>query len=237
MRWEDVKALDKIYLNFGGGFDNNTDKKYRGYVSVDMEEENSFKKTKKDKNGCDWKAIHDLRKPIPLPSNSVDRILTEHFFEHLEEDDVSNIINQSYDILKKGGVMRIAVPDYNNLRDKKFLLRGGPHFEIDHLTLFTKSLIEELIAKSPFENYKLSQYWTDDGTFVDSPIDYSLGYVKRTPDHDPRNRMNIPVLNILVFLRNLTYKIKNNFKYDLYEYLSLIHNKYHVTTIVVDLIK
>lgn len=58
---------------------------------------------------------HDCRKNIPLPSNSVDHILSSHFLEHVFPEDCERILNNYKDILKPGGTLHIILPDLGKL--------------------------------------------------------------------------------------------------------------------------
>lgn len=53
----------------------------------------------------------DIRKKIPLKNNSVDYIYCSHVLEHFERWQALKVLKESYRVLKKGGVIRIAVPD------------------------------------------------------------------------------------------------------------------------------
>jgi hypothetical protein len=54
----------------------------------------------------------DIRRPVPLRSGSVRRILAEHVVEHLDfYDDVPKLCKEFFRLLETGGVVRIIVPD------------------------------------------------------------------------------------------------------------------------------
>ena len=57
----------------------------------------------------------DLREPFPYPENSVDYIYNEHFLEHLTEEDGVKLLSKCLGVLKVGGVLRISVPDMEQL--------------------------------------------------------------------------------------------------------------------------
>ena len=64
----------------------------------------------------EWNKKHkinfaDATKKIPLEANSVECIYTSHMLEHLSCDGASAFLIEALRILKKGGVLRIAVPD------------------------------------------------------------------------------------------------------------------------------
>jgi predicted SAM-dependent methyltransferase len=54
----------------------------------------------------------DVRRAWPFPKNSVDRIYSEHFFEHLEyPHEVNVFLLEARRVLRPGGVLSMAVPD------------------------------------------------------------------------------------------------------------------------------
>jgi predicted SAM-dependent methyltransferase len=55
--------------------------------------------------------IHDLRKKLPLNDNSVDFIYSSHFIEHLNKDEAEKLSRECLRVLKKGGIIRLSVPD------------------------------------------------------------------------------------------------------------------------------
>jgi len=57
----------------------------------------------------------DLSKGIPYKKGSVDFIYTEHFLEHLDEVDGFDLLKECYRVMKKGGVIRISVPNLDIL--------------------------------------------------------------------------------------------------------------------------
>ena len=61
----------------------------------------------------DYKLEDELLKPFF--DNSIDYIYTSHCIEHLNFDTSSILLNDVYKKLKKGGVLRIVVPDVDKL--------------------------------------------------------------------------------------------------------------------------
>jgi len=54
---------------------------------------------------------HDIRKPLPFNDNSMSVVYHSHTLEHLSKEDGKRFITECYRILKPGGVMRIVIPD------------------------------------------------------------------------------------------------------------------------------
>ncbi len=58
-----------------------------------------------------------LQKRLPLKSGSLDRIYTEHVLEHASYQTGVLFLKEAYRILRKNGVIRIAMPDLDDLID------------------------------------------------------------------------------------------------------------------------
>jgi SAM-dependent methyltransferase len=175
LSWVQVAQREPIRLNLGGGTDCHPRPQYRDYVAVDLETD------------ADFGVCHDLLTPIPLPDGSVDRVLTEHFLEHLPPEGIAHVLRECHRLLKPGHVMRAAVPDYGHPRDRHCLRLGRDPRRRDHATLTTYPLCRELVAASPFGSARFHQYWDGDD-FVRGAIDYAEAFIRRTPDNEPRNQ-------------------------------------------------
>lgn len=145
---------------------------------------------------------HDIETPFPLPDNCIDRIHSEDCFEHIEETKYPQILNELYRILKPGGLFRLAVPDYMNPKDRFCLEKGFDPRNNLHVTLTTYKLLRPYLDGSPFQVEYL-HYWSDEETFVKNTIDYSKGYIRRTPDNDVRSTEEDP-LHVTSFVCDLT---------------------------------
>lgn len=108
---KDILRLKSIKLHIGCG----TIYK-EGWINIDNNSDNNIKK-------LDF--MWDLRKPLPLPENSVDFIYNEHFLEHLTVDNGVGLIKNLMKILKPNAVLRIAMPDLRksveNYMNKNYL--------------------------------------------------------------------------------------------------------------------
>lgn len=56
-------------------------------------------------------------KPYPFPDGSFDYIYSEHLFEHLALEQGINMLQECFRILKPGGRMRMAMPNFHFLID------------------------------------------------------------------------------------------------------------------------
>jgi len=59
--------------------------------------------------------IHDVRKTLPFPDNSMDAIYSSHLLEHLHLENAKALLKECYRVLKPNGVLRIVVPDLKDI--------------------------------------------------------------------------------------------------------------------------
>lgn len=225
MNWSDVLTKSPIYLNLGGNICCHPRKGYENYISVDMTASHN-----------EWSIEHDIRTKFPIPDNTVTRIHTEDFLEHIRIEEIKVLIAECFRVLKPGGIMRIGVPDYNNPKDRPYLKKGHDTRDPKHITLTTYELMKEIIEKSPFCRYKFYHYWKGDN-FIHEKIDYSLGMIRRTPDNDRRCKRTGFAQNIIGNIRDFQFKLSRGFRYTDQDLSAQNGHKFHVTSIVVDLFK
>ena len=137
----------------------------------------------------------DWNSPIyPLPfieNNSIDEIYSSHALEYFDFIQVREVLIEWRRCLKKGGKLRLSVPDFDklikvyNLENNEIDSIVGPLFgrwNIDeknfiyHRTVFNKPKLEKLIIESGFDKI---DYWdplTYFGDTQDSFDDYSKAF-------------------------------------------------------------
>ncbi|WP_165930230.1 class I SAM-dependent methyltransferase [Flavobacterium ranwuense] len=76
-----------------------------------------------DLNYNDKVTFLDAGTKFPIESETFDYVYSEHLFEHLEVEEQLNMLEESFRVLKKGGVMRIATPSLEFL----FKLYANPN--------------------------------------------------------------------------------------------------------------
>jgi predicted SAM-dependent methyltransferase len=57
----------------------------------------------------------NLIKKLPIEDETVDLIYSSHFIEHIPIDELGNFLKECYRILKKGGIIRLVLPDFENI--------------------------------------------------------------------------------------------------------------------------
>ena len=146
---------------------------------------------------------HDVLNKYPLNDNSIDIYQSEDVFEHINYEQLPVVINEIFRILKKDGLFRLSLPDYNcdilYERSQKnengeivFDSFGGGEFADGkvinggHVWFPTYINVKELLEKTDFKNITFLHYYDEMGKGITNKIDYSKGFVMRTPDNDDR---------------------------------------------------
>ena len=165
--------------------------RYKKFVGLSLSQENS------------QHIKHDVTKTLPFNDSSVDIYQSEDVFEHLALEALPEILNDIYRVLKTGGIFRLSLPDYrcDILRNRALRNEagqiifdpGGGGELIDgkvtgrgHLWFPVYDTVKELLNKTKFERIYFYHYYEETGRGVTNPIDYSIGHIHRTPDHDRR---------------------------------------------------
>ncbi len=141
--------------------------------------------------------LHDLNHKFPIPDNSVDSFQAEDVFEHIPYHQLGPIIDEVYRVLKPSTLFRLSVPDYGcdvlrtrSTQDSTGNLifdpgGGGTLKDPGHVWFPRIQNAYNLLEKTLFHKkgtIHFFHYWNmDNCTFVVKPIDYSLGFIKRTP--------------------------------------------------------
>jgi len=94
------------YLNVGCG-----NKYHKDWINIDMVSDSP-----------DVKATN-LIKGIPYPDNTFDVVYHSQVLEHIPKEKALDFIKECYRVLKPGGIIRVVVPDLENIVDeyRKFL--------------------------------------------------------------------------------------------------------------------
>jgi len=158
---------------------------------------------------------HNIIKPMPkLPGQSVDIYFSQERMNLFHYQSIGEHITEIYRILKPGGLFRFAIPDYRcNVyfdRSKKDTMNRIIEDTHGHDLQRWYPLwenIRKVLKTSPFKQDHIHylHYYNKNGESVTKPIDYSKGYVYRTPDHDGRVSNPYRAMSIVVDC----YKDKN----------------------------
>lgn len=183
MDWADVKKLSKIYL-YAGSLPLNR-RKVIPFIGLGL-------------SAGPYQIKHDVTKSMPLPDNSVTIYQSEDVFEHINYSKLPSVLDEIYRTLKPNGLFRLSMPDYRckSLYDRSekdtngnviFDSYGGGTRERPGHVWFPKyETLKSLMENSKFTKINYLHYYDEFGNPVTNKIDYSKGFIGRTPDHDNR---------------------------------------------------
>jgi SAM-dependent methyltransferase len=147
---------------------------------------------------------HDVTRLYPLPDASIDRYQSEDVFEHVPYAGITAMFDEIHRILRPGALFRLSLPDYHfdGYRDRSLRNEageivfdpagggsyvGGQVTGGGHAWFPTIQLVRQAFEASRFAGQaRYLRYTLPNGEFVAEPIDYSLGHIQRTMEHDAR---------------------------------------------------
>jgi ubiquinone/menaquinone biosynthesis C-methylase UbiE len=159
--------MKKLHLGCGS-------KLLKGYINVDVREETN----------CD--VIDNISKLSKFKNNDVDVIYACHVLEHFTRAEYKNVLGRFKEVLKDGGTLRLAVPDFkqiSNLYNKKEytlkqlmgLLYGGQTYaENFHYVAFDFVTLKKDLEELGFKNIQRWDWREVDHGHID---DYSQAYL------------------------------------------------------------
>lgn len=161
----------------------------KNYINIDIRENLN----------CD--VVDDIKTLSQFNSSSVDEIYACHVLEHFSRYEYLTVLKRWYEILKKGGVIKLSVPDlekvflqYKNGTSLKKLmgfLYGGQNYEHNyHYVGFDYNTLKEDLEQIGFVDVKIWDWRESEHSDID---DYSQAYL---PHMDKTNGM-LMSLNIM----------------------------------------
>lgn len=148
-------------------------KPFPGFINVDI----------RDVPGVD--VIDDISKLEKFENGCADLIYVSHVLEHFGRREYMNVLERWYDVLKDGGTLRIAVPDFEkivehynenkNLEILRGFLYGGQTYaqNYHYCTWDLQSLSNDLI-KIGFKEIKRYNWRDTEHSHID---DFSQSYL------------------------------------------------------------
>ena len=207
MKFDDLKNLNDIYLYFGDLPIQRRAYTNKNFIGLSLNQSNQYH------------VKHNVIKHIPLNDNTVNIVQSEDVMEHIEYHLLKDSINEIYRILKPGGLFRLSMPDYRcdilynrSKKDENGNIifdsgGGGSYDKINkkvvgggHVWFPIFSSVKSLLESTDFSNDKINylHYYNTDNNPVTNKIDYSNGFISRTPDHDERVKNPYRPMSIVI---------------------------------------
>jgi predicted SAM-dependent methyltransferase len=146
----------------------------------------------------------DFRVPVDLldfaPDNSVELIYASHVLEHFGRHELDKVLREWFRVLKTGGILRIAVPDFEavahryretgELAELIGLVCGGQRNQYDfHKMVFDEKLLRQRLLDAGFRSVARYDWRATDHAGFD---DYSQAYLP----HMDKERGRLMSLNL-----------------------------------------
>ncbi len=121
--------------------------------------------------------------------NEIDYLLAEHVWEHITLEDGKKAASLCYKFLKKGGRLRLAVPDgFHKSQDYIEYVKPGGHGAgaDDHKILYNYKTFSAVFEESGFK-VELLEYFDEKKRFIANKWNKEKGYIHRSIQYDKRN--------------------------------------------------
>ncbi|MDB5256677.1 MAG: hypothetical protein JWM14_1372 [Chitinophagaceae bacterium] len=132
--------------------------------------------------------------------DSISNILAEHVWEHLTPADGQVAVRTCYRFLKKGGRLRIAVPDGFH-PDPVYIDNVKPGGKgagaDDHKILYNYKIMTAILEQTGYK-VELVEYFDESGVFHHNAWDAKDGYIHRSMKNDRRNADGKPNYTSLI---------------------------------------
>lgn len=129
---------------------------------------------------------HNFLEGIPLPDDSYDVVYHSHVLEHLPRENAAAFIKECFRVLKKGGVIRVVVPDLEQvmreyLRNLDGALAGDKEAQSRYEWIVIE-MMDQMVRQQ--SGGSMLKYWTreslDNEAYVASRVGYEyLNFRKR----------------------------------------------------------
>jgi len=117
--------------------------------------------------------VDDAFKLTKISDNSVDIIYSSHMLEHLSYEDTKSALNVWYTKLINGGILRLAVPDFEsickrymykgNIEEVLHSVCGSQKHEFDfHYNIFDENRLTRLLKETGFSKVSKYNWWEID---------------------------------------------------------------------------
>ena len=110
--------------------------------------------------------VRDIRLGLPFDDSSVDEILASHVLEHLDSDELMNVMQECYRVLKPGCPINIVVPLHDlESMDHKLILSADSfdHLASDANVYYDKKfkwrITYKEVQKKPDQKYEHLNIW------------------------------------------------------------------------------
>jgi hypothetical protein len=135
----------------------------------------------------DFAAFDVTKRPLPIPSNSVDVIFHEDFIEHLDQREQVLFLAETFRVLKVGGIHRVNTPDLvASMKQSSQFVKGSAGVYVEewdrhrHKNVLTKSMLQELALIVGYSSVEFTRRNASNSAYL--PLEY-----RPDPNDRPEN--------------------------------------------------
>jgi predicted SAM-dependent methyltransferase len=158
----------------------------------------------------------NLIKGIPFPDNSFSVVYHSQVLEHIPRDSAAGFIRECYRVLKPGGILRVVVPDLENIVDeyKKYLnenLNNPSELAEANYNWVLLEMYDQTVRN--YSGGQMSEYITQPNLINEEYITNRIG-ANRVNNHNPAAQMPVKknygeiIGGLLLFKPTYTHKLK-----------------------------
>ena len=97
---------------------------------------------------------HNIRNKLPFRDNTLDAVYHSHVLEHLRKPEAGFFISECYRVLKKGGIIRVVIPDLEKivreyLRNLDEFLRTGDSIFAGRYKFNKIEIFDQIVRQVP----------------------------------------------------------------------------------------
>lgn len=154
--------MENKYLNLGCG-----SRFIESWINIDFVSNSPYVKA------------HNLLNGIPLPDNSVDVVYHSHVLEHFPKDSAGPFIRECYRVLKPGGIIRIAVPELeqlarNYISNLENVLNNENEINAANYQWSVIELLDQMVRN--YSGGEMGKYWTQKKIINEDYVTKRVGY-------------------------------------------------------------
>lgn len=121
---------------------------------------------------------HNFLDGIPLPDNAYDLVYHSHVLEHLPKESGPAFIKECFRVLKKGGIIRVVVPDLEQvmreyIRNLEGALTGDKEAESRYEWIVIE-MMDQMVRQQ--SGGSMVKYWTRENPDNEAYVASRLGY-------------------------------------------------------------
>lgn len=122
---------------------------------------------------------HNLLKGIPFENNKFNVVYHSHVLEHFSKADGENLLKECYRVMEKGGILRIAIPDLEQIANSyitslKNVIAEDNEINNANYDWAVIELIDQLVRSR--SGGQMSNYWNQDKIINEEFIIERVGY-------------------------------------------------------------